>query len=266
MWIASESMRLKYGQWRASFLQTTITEEHYSICNKVDTNLGRYIKGLQFYRNEDNCIITIIPVKPQDGIGCRMIGTTFYQLVLQYGGVENLPNTLYFQAGNSKFQTRSLLTLAYLCGAETRQNLYERFSYHHIPPKESESANAYESRVINEISSQFSNYERLNTNELKLKKVQSTPDGLLLNWTTRQLVIVEAKKHRRDFADGAAQLVQYYAQARNHDRFKNLEVCCCLITDACETTEAYGIWRELMTSQKDLKIRVKASNTEDILP
>jgi hypothetical protein len=112
---------------------------------------------------------------------------------------------------------------------------------------------------------QFPGSERLNVSELKVGRIQSRPDGLFLNRAKRELIIIEAKKSKRDFADGAAQIVQYYAQARNHTRFREMRLRTCLVSASDQCTEAYRLWEQLMTSSNDLKILVDSSNAKGVV-
>jgi hypothetical protein len=100
----------------------------------------------------------------------------------------------------------------------------------------------------------------MNTGELTLPKVRSKPDGLFLNRLKKELVIVEAKKGKRDFADGTAQTIQYYAQAKNHPEFRNCTVRNCLVTANDEATQGYKAWEELMISAKEFNICIDSLN------
>ena len=111
---------------------------------------------------------------------------------------------------------------------------------------------------------QFPEHQRLDKNELKIEKVQSALDGLFLNRAKRELLIIEAKMKKRDFAEGTAQIVQYYAQARNHPIFQDLLVKTCLVTAHDESTEAYNVWQELLISKKEMKIVVDSSNAKGV--
>ena len=261
MWLDICSLSLKNHQWRASAYTSSLPEE-YLLANTTleDAPLGRYIRRLQFGLVQDYCKVIITPTAPQSGVGCRIIGTILYQLVARCGVVGHLPTALYFQAGKSQFLPRSLLTLSYLCSAEKRRSIYDNYFYTHISVNRQEKPLDYEKRVIEVMSCQFSEYQRLDANELKLEKVQSKPDGLFLSRVRNELVIIEVKKGKRDFADGTAQIVQYYGQAMNNPEFRDLTIRTCLVTASDESTEAYKIWQELMISPKELKIVVDSSN------
>lgn len=267
MWLDICTISLRKHQWRATPYNSQSSEEYFlasTTLEKVSGYLGRYIRGLQFGSIQDYCKIIITPTTAKGGVGCRMIGTVLHQLAARYGGIEHFPMNLYFQADESQFQLRSLITLFYLCTAERRRSIYDNYFFTHIPANRLEKASDYEKRVIEIMHYQFPEHQRLDANDLKIEKVQSTPDGLFLSSAKRELLIIEAKKNKRDFADGTAQIVQYYAQARNHPIFQDLVVKTCLVTADDESTEAYNVWQELMISKKEMKIVVDSSNAKGV--
>jgi hypothetical protein len=139
------------------------------------------------------------------------------------------------------------------------------YSPHCIPASDDEKAVDYEKRVVDAMYFQFPGYERLHVSELKVGRIQSKPDGLFLSRAKRELIIIEAKKSKRDLADGAAQIVQYYAQARNHPRFQEMKFRTCLVTASDQCTEGYRLWEQLMTSSNELKILVDRSNAKGVI-
>jgi len=151
MWIDICSMRLDNHQWRARAYRITPMEERFlssEMLEDVSGRLGRYIRGLQFNLLQGSCNVCIFPTAPQDGIGCRMIGTILYQLAVKSSGVEHLPTDLYFQAGECPFQLRSLLTLSYLCTAQRRRTIYDNYFHIHTTALPKETASDYEKRVV----------------------------------------------------------------------------------------------------------------------
>ena len=125
-----DKVELRNHQWRATTYNSQSSEEFFlasTTLENVSGNLGRYIKELQFGSIQDYCKIIITPKTAKDSVGCRMIGTVLHQLAARYGGVEHLPTNLYFQAGESLFHLRSLITLSYPCTAERRRSIYDNY-------------------------------------------------------------------------------------------------------------------------------------------
>lgn len=91
---------------------------------------------------------------------------------------------------------------------------------------------------------------------LNLPGSRSKPDGLFELAQTRELIIVEAKGRRPDFAEGAAQLTLYCVQAKHAYRFKDWSMKMHLVTPAIEPTQGYELWRDWMQSEKKLTVYV----------
>jgi len=259
---------LRNDQWRAIRYQPQLSEEHLLINTPLEAvpgYLDRWIKSLEFGFGKDHCRIIVTPKNLSDGVGCRMIGTTLHQLAQRRGDRDQVPRNLFFQAGESHFQLRSLVTLSFLCTADRRRDIYDNFSCHCIPASDNERPSDYEKRVVDAMYFQFPGSERLHVNKLKVGRIQSRPDGLFLSRAKRELIIIEAKKSKRDFADGTAQIVQYYAQARNHPKLREMKLRTCLVTASDQCTEAYRMWEQLMTSPNELKILVDSSNAKRVV-
>jgi hypothetical protein len=268
MWLDACSLILKNDQWRAIRYQPQLSEEQLLVntpLESVSGYLDRWIKSLEFGFGQDHCRIIVTPKKLSAGVGCRMIGTILHQLAKRRRDRDQVPRKLFFQAGESHFTLRGLVTLSFLCTAERREDIYHNFSCHCIPARDNETAPYYEKRVVDAMYLQFPGYERLHANELKVGRIQSMPDGLFLSRAKRELIIIEAKKSKRDFADGTAQIVQYYAQARNHPRFQEMKLRTALVTASDQCTEAYGLWEQLMTSSTELKILVDSSSAKGVV-
>jgi hypothetical protein len=197
-----------------------------------------------------NCCLVESDVE-NGGAGCRVVGDIIREIASKYGSVDQLPSEIFLVA-KPKFHTRGLLTLRYLGNPELRSAFYSGYLPMIIPAKDGESASSFESRAVATLATRLAGYDSLLVSDLCIKKVQSKPDGLFLNRHTGLLALVEAKKQAFDFADGTSQLIQYFAQARNHAEFGELTVRSYHIAAEQEQTEGYRIWTELMHSAKDI--------------
>lgn len=238
-------------------------------------NTGWYIKSLKIGVAQNICKVVIEARVNNQGkygaIGCRIAGVIFYNLILRCGSIEQTPSKIIIQSLGGEFMERSLLTLYYLSSSNTRVDIYQGYNppshkFIYAPAITGEKPKDYEKRIVQEIKTRFfPTHEQLyqailSRDLLKGRGKKPAPDGLLVSRKNRGLVIIEAKMHKPDFEEGTAQLIQYYAFAKNHPRFQNYIIKTCLVTADDEHTNGYKVWNDLMASSKDFHFFVNSSN------
>ena len=135
----------------------------------------------------------------------------------------------------------------------TRVDISSRYRTIFFPSLPGEGHGDYEARAVSDLQKAHAGFDRIDAKRLRLPGVQSDPDGLFLRLKSRELIIIEAKKHQRDFADGTAQLVQYYAQAK-HSEFSGFSVQLILVTSKNSQTSGYALWEQWLKSHRDFAV------------
>lgn len=244
-------MRLINDRWRMR--QHTPSEDDSKLLESITLlkapHRGRYLETFKLGFAEQFGKVLLTPRKSQ-GIGCRVAGL-LYSTVANHL-LKNTHSRVYIQT-DQPVPVRGLLTLSYLCNRQRREEVYQNCTWEYIPCDDSEDAGKYEARVVNIMASRLAGYERLKSNKLALKGVRSKLDGLFYSREKRELVIVEAKKRKVDFSEGAAQVILYYAQAKNSPLFRDAFIRAHLITSGNDNIKEYEHWKMIMNTNVEPK-------------
>ena len=257
-WLDLSSLWLADGEWRH-----TPSTESFESSSKGEAVLhefgaqGRYIEDLRVWMSGSAWLIEFTP-KGDPRIGCRGLGKILDCLV-QKVGFEQMPQHLFFRASKAAFLARGLLSMWPLCRAEQRNEILCRHTLVRCAREQKESFQDYERRAVQIAAGMLDGYEELDPGELQLKNVQSKPDGLFYKADENELVIVEAKMNCADWSDGAAQVLQYFGQARNHPCFRRADISTYLVATDAERSEGYRGWESLMRLDREFSIHVDAT-------
>ena len=214
---------------------------------------GRYLETFKFGFAGQLGKVLLSPRKNQ-GVGCRVVGLLFSTVANQL--LKNTHSRVYIQS-DQPVPVRGLLTLSYLCNRQRREEVYQNCTWEYIPCDDGEDAGDYEARVVNIMSSRLTGYEKLRSNKLALNGVRSKLDGLFYNREKRELVIIEVKKRKVDFSEGAAQIVLYYAQAKNSPLFSDAFISSHLITSRRDNAQEHHNWKMIMNSKAEPRFYCK---------
>ena len=257
-WFDLSSLRLADVEW-----EHVLSMESFESSSKGEAVLhefgrqGRYIDDLRVWMSDSAWRIEFTP-KGDPRIGCRGLGKILDRLV-QEVGVGQLPQDLFFRASEGTFLARSLLSLWPLCRAEQRNEILRRHTLVRCTREPQESFQDYERRAVQIVAGMLDGHEELDPGDLRVRNVQSRPDGLFYNADENELVIVEAKMNCADWSDGGAQVLQYFGQARNHPRFRRANISTYLVVDDAEPSEGYRGWESLMGLDREFCIHVDAT-------
>jgi hypothetical protein len=251
MWRDISSLQLINDWWHLD--PHTPSEQDSEILENISLinapHKGRYLETFKFGFAEQLGKVLLIPRKNQ-GVGCRVVGLLMSTIAQHL--FENTHTRVYIQT-DPPIPERGLLTLNYLCDPQRRREIYQNSIWEYSPSNTGESPKDYETRVVNIMANRLAGYESLKSSWLTLKKVRSKLDGLFYSREKRELVIVEAKHRKADFSEGAAQLILYYAQAKNRVEFRNLNIRTHLITSQKDNIKEYDQWKRIMNSKVEAK-------------
>jgi hypothetical protein len=206
---------------------------------------GRYLEAFKFGFAGQFGKVLLAPRENQ-GIGCRVAGLLFSTIANHL--LMNTHTRVYIQT-DRPIPARGLLTLSYLCSSKSREEVYQNCTWECIPCNKGEGFGDYERRVVDLMAKRLAGYERLRSNRLALKGFRTKLDGLFYSREKRELVIVEAKKRKVDFSEGPAQIVLYYAQAKNRPEFRDALIRTHLITSDKDNVKEYSHWKMVMNSK-----------------
>jgi hypothetical protein len=204
------------------------------------------------------CLATVVSQTP-DGHGCRIVGAILSRLIARVGGSDRLPKYLFLRTTGAHFHPRGLLTASCLCSPDERRDIYANCTLRHIDSLNDDNHKTYQARIMAELRPTFATYQELSPNVLKFTGVQSPPDGLFLNERDGELVVIEIKMREPTFEEGGSQVVQYWAQAKNHPRFRHLKIRTVLVAHEAFGGTDFGEWAHLMKAGPELKVFVDKS-------
>lgn len=234
-------------------------ENQLASTRMVIAGSDRYTKRIEVGGAADYCRIVITPKAKYPSIGCRVIAKALNGMALSLNGVDHVPEQVYIQVRGGSFSSRGKLMLKAFADPVIRQDILKGYSLSHVAAQSLEKAGLYEKRAVVVLLSSYKGYQRADTKGLYLPDVKGKPDGFFLRTQSKEAVIVEIKKRRPDFAEGTAQIVQYYAQAKHCSKFKDWNIRLCLVTSKTEPTEGYELWQQWMASDKRLNVFVTDS-------
>jgi hypothetical protein len=132
-----------------------------------------------------------------------------------------------------------------LASASHRHAISKAFENLVIARMPLEKPQGYEERVVNEVTSSFAGSSKVRSSCLLLPKVRSKPDGVIEQRTSCKITLVEAKMLKPNFADGLAQLIQYYGQLFYCAEWKQYKVKLLLVSAVpepdCEASVREGV-------------------------
>lgn len=257
-WFDVSSLRLVDSRWE--YVPSAVTFESASKGAAVLREFGRqgrHIAGLRVWMSDSAWRIEITP-EGDPRVACRGLGIILDQLI-QEVGVEQVPRDLFFETRESLFLARGLLSLWPLSCAERRAEILAHHTLVHCPQDTNEDWASYEKQAVQFVANDLHGFTELEPDVLQIKNVGASPDGLFFKEDEGQLVIVEAKMSRPDWGDGAAQVLQYIGQARNHSRFRQCNISTRLVVPKDEPSEGYRVWESLMRHDRDFRIYIDAS-------
>jgi len=190
-------------------------------------------------------------------IGCRLVASGLLHLCDCVGGVENIPENIIFSSDVYPFAPRAHGAVRMLRNISAREKFMLTFACTTLPHYRNEDWLSYERRAQQEITSRYSEHERLPQHTIQVGGSQGHPDLTLAVEATRTLLLVEIKKGKLSFADGTSQLLQYYAKVLDMPQFNEYSISTLLVTAKPGKNADYDLWQSLMTTGRNYKMAIQ---------